>query len=162
MELVALGALLRGAREASGLSQGDLARLTGISRVTVNYAERGRVAIGTDALLRILRVLGMAISGPDGSARGSALDLLARQASVSYRTPMTAHTLADVLTTGEYAEQSIPHLATMLDEASDAMILRAVRETAAAQGVSPARIWRNVKALAASLQSPHPRWHRAA
>jgi len=53
-----LGETIRRARVESGLSQLDLARMSDLSRATINYAEAGRVAIGSDALLRILHLLG--------------------------------------------------------------------------------------------------------
>ena len=162
MDIVELGGMLRQARETSGVSQGDLARMIGVSRVTINYAEQGRVAIGADTLLKMLSVLGMSITGPDADPRGSAFDLIARQASVSYRDAVTASEIARSFATGECDERTLPYLATILDEVSDGLLLRAVREVAQAEGIVPARVWRNVRALATQVKSPHARWRHAA
>ncbi|MFM7146299.1 MAG: helix-turn-helix transcriptional regulator [Actinomycetales bacterium] len=162
MELMELGSTIRAAREASGISQGDLARMVALSRVTVNYAERGRVAIGADALLRIMAALGMSVVAPSPERPKRATDLLARQASVSYRQPIPASAVNRAFVTGIVEERYQAHIATMLDEASDALLLAGVREAAARSDVPVARVWSNVKTLAEALRSPHPRWQRAA
>ena len=162
VDIVELGGMLRQAREASGVSQGDLARMIGVSRVTINYAEQGRVAIGADTLLQLLSVLGMSITGPEAGPRRSALDLIAGQASVSYRDAVTASQIGRSFATGECDEPTLPYLATILDEVSDGLLLRAVREVAQAEGIVPARVWRNVRALATQVKSPHARWRHAA
>jgi Predicted transcriptional regulators len=78
-----LGALLRKARSDIGLSQGDVARMTGLSRQTINYAEQGRVGLGADSLLDLMGLLGIRFEQSAEDER--ALALLAKTASVSYR-----------------------------------------------------------------------------
>ena len=58
MELAEPGATIRRNRLASGINEAQLARMAGVSRATINYAETGRSAIGADARLRILRFPG--------------------------------------------------------------------------------------------------------
>ncbi|MSO26503.1 MAG: XRE family transcriptional regulator [Candidatus Nanopelagicales bacterium] len=41
MELAELGATIRRTRLASGISQAQMARMVGVSRATINYAETG-------------------------------------------------------------------------------------------------------------------------
>ena len=87
MELAELGASIRRTRLASGISQAQLARMAGVSRATINYAETGRSAIGADALLRILPPLGLSIASTRsvaGREDRPAVELLATSVSVIF------------------------------------------------------------------------------
>ncbi len=161
MDLTELGATIRRTRVESGISQLDLARMSKLSRATVNYAEQGSVAIGADALLRILQTLGLSIGGPRTSQGSSAVSLLAATASVSFRDDISTEEVERVLISGRVEEQWLAHIATIIDETSNAMLLRAVREIAMRTGISSSIIWRNLKCLSAELTSPHERWHHA-
>lgn len=159
MDVAELGGVIRDARKAVGMSQEDLGHLTGMSRVTINYAERGRVAIGADALLRLAGVLGLSITSAPTTTATPAVQLLAQQASVSYRESIPAAEVEKAFITGTVPRQWLPHIATILDEASDSLLLRAVREIARDSGTKPTTLWSNIKTLAAFVSSPHPRWH---
>ncbi len=161
MDLTELGATIRRTRVESGISQLDLARMSKLSRATVNYVEQGSVAIGADALLRILHTLGLSIGGPRTSQGSSAVSLLAATASVSFRDDISTEEVERVLISGQVEEQWLAHIATIIDETSNAMLLRAVREIAMRTGISSSIIWRNLKCLSAELASPHERWHHA-
>jgi len=161
MDLTDLGATIRAAREAAGVSQSDLARMAHCSRVTVNYAENGRVAVGADVLLRILRPLGLFISMRQTADSKRAIELLAQQASVSYRESVPSAAVTSAFATGLVDGKWIPHLATILDEASDPLLLSAIRAVADNEGISTARVWRNVNRLAADFSSPNRRWRHA-
>ena len=160
VELKDLGRTIRQARRQSGISQLELARMTALSRATVNYVERGHVSIGADALLRIMEPLGISISTPNSSSWTSAVTLLAASASVSFRETIPPQVLEHALLTGGVEDRWLPHIAHVVDEASDAMLLRAVREVAMSHDVSPTEVWRHLKLMAESLASPHLRWHR--
>lgn len=160
MELAELGETLRAAREASGVSQAQLARMVGVSRATLNYAEQGRSALGSDALMRLLPPLGLALLPDTPSRQGAvpAVTLLAASASVSFKDVMPATVLEDAMVTGAFEERWLPHMARVADEASDAMLLRAVREVAKKTSVPAGRIWRNLRDMARVVASPNPRW----
>ncbi len=157
MDLTELGATIRRTRIDSGISQLDLAGMSHLSRVTVNYAERGRVAVGADALLRILQPLGLSIGGPQ-IPNQNAVGLLAKSASVSFRSELPATELERAFVTGRVDDQWLPHFSTLIDEATDAMLLRGVREVADRFEIPATTIWRNLKRLAATIASPNPRW----
>lgn len=161
MELAELGATIRETRLASGISQAQLAQMTGVSRATLNYTELGRSALGADALLRILAPLGLGISsgrrGSNGDSR-QAVELLAASASVSFKETIPVSEVERAMLSGSCPDTWLPHIATIVDEASDATLLRAVRELAERQGTPSARIWRNIRRLASECASPHPRW----
>jgi len=161
MELVELGATIRRARLASGISQAQMARMAGVSRATINYAETGRSAIGADALLRILPPLGLSIAptrSVAGRADRPAVELLATSASVSFKETIPAAEVERALVTGTFADPWLPHIAAIIDEASTSLLLRAVREIAAQTSLPAATIWRNLRSLAQTVSSPNTRW----
>lgn len=58
-----LGEALSSRRQALGLKQGDVAKLSGITQESLSRLERGRVAeFGSRKILAILEVLGLEIS----------------------------------------------------------------------------------------------------
>lgn len=155
-----LGSAIRRTRLASGITQAQLARIAGVSRATLNYAEQGRSAVGADALLRILPPLGLAI-GPravDSPGSKQAIDLLATSASVSYKDTVPVAEVERALVEGTVEDRWVPHIATMIDEASDSLLLQAVRDVSVRRSQSASQIWRHLQNLARTLASPHPRW----
>ena len=161
MELAELGASIRRTRLASGISQAQMACMVGVSRATINYAETGRSAIGADALLRILPPLGLSIAptrSVAGRADRPAVELLATSASVSFKETIPAAEVERALVTGTFADLWLPHITTILDEASNSLLLRAVREIAAQTSLPASIIWRNLRALAQTVASSNTRW----
>lgn len=161
MELAQLGMTIRGARVASGISQAQLARMVGVSRATINYAEQGRSAIGADTLLRILRPLGLGITSTHFQRVNDdapAIDFLAASSSVSFKESIPPDEVQRALLSGQLEVHWIPHIATIIDEASDALLLRAVREVSLNKSVPASSLWRNLKSLALAVNSPNPRW----
>lgn len=60
--MIEIGAALRSARQARGLTQGELARLAGIGRTSLSQLENGTIGeIGVRKILRVCAVLGLAL-----------------------------------------------------------------------------------------------------
>lgn len=156
VDTVELGTILRVARQDCGLSQGDLARLAGLSRATINYAEHGRVSVGSDSLLALMKLLNLRIE--PGAENAQALRLLAQTASVSYRDTLPVTVLANALRDGVMPERWTPHIATMLDEAPDSLLLQGIREVARRFDQPTAVVWRHAQDLARETLSTNPRW----
>jgi len=57
-----LAALLAARRADLGLTQREVAELTGVSRRTVQELERGASTVGLDVLLRVLDALGLTLA----------------------------------------------------------------------------------------------------
>jgi DNA-binding XRE family transcriptional regulator len=55
------GAALVAAREVAGMTQADLAALSGVSRRTIQHAEKGERDLGVQTLGRLARALGVEI-----------------------------------------------------------------------------------------------------
>ena len=67
---------LRLLREAAGLTQQDLAKLTGLTTATISYAETGRVEPSLDTIRRLAAALnvqpGVLLDEPAAPAEGAA------------------------------------------------------------------------------------------
>lgn len=80
MNLGQIGQRVRTQRKERQLSQHELARVAGLSRLTINQLERGTaVDLGVQKLERVLNVLGLELSVRDLSPRPTLDDLLAEQ-----------------------------------------------------------------------------------
>ena len=125
--------------------------MAGLSRATINEFESGATDLGIAKVIAIVRILGSDLHVLDGSFHRGWLETAARSASASYRVPMPPDVLARAIRTGSIDAQFKPHLATFLDEASPAVLVKAV--AAAFPGTVPPSAWRNVAKLARATMS---------
>jgi transcriptional regulator with XRE-family HTH domain len=161
MNLHEIGLLVRSRREALGLSQHRLAKLVGLSRATINQLETGiLVDLGVSKLATLLNTVGLQLDArPTAVApnpRG--LWMASRTASVSYKTQLQAEILAKAMATGDLPKAFVPHVATFLDEAPMQLVVRAVEQAAAIEGVPPKQVWQHVMRWAQEAGSPRPAW----
>lgn len=162
-----LSSAVRTRRREMGLSQQALATLSGLSRSTVNQLENATVKdlslSRTAAMLEVLG-LGLTIDPPHPRLRDSdhpPLELAARTASVSFRTPLTSTVLAEALGSGMVAPSFAPHIATFLDELPLALMARAVEQVHLEQRLPREVIWANMRRMAAQLKATRDIWHAA-
>ena len=128
-QIAALGARIRARRQRLGLSQSRLAAMTELSRASVNALESGSTDLGVAKVFRIAQVLGMNLQlEPKATGPGGWLETAAAAASVSYRKPLPAPVLALAVKTGEVPPEYLPHVATLLEEASPTLLVRALSE----------------------------------
>ncbi|MFT4197920.1 MAG: helix-turn-helix domain-containing protein [Pseudoxanthomonas sp.] len=156
MNLNDIGYAVHARRKALGLSQGQLAHLSGLSRQTLVGLENGTLAdLGVNRAARVLSVLGLDAPQPTTTARRKkrGLWMAAKNASVSYTRELEPDMLGRVLTTGDVPAPYAPHLTHLLDEAPVSMVVMAVEEAAEAAHVPPQKVWRNVAKLAQSLSA---------
>ncbi len=156
MNLIAIGRTVRARREALGLSQGQLAHLSGLSRQTLVGLENGTLNdLGVNRAAQVLSVLGLDMPEPTALARRKkrGLWMAAKNASVSYTRELEPEMLGKVLVSGDVPEWFVPHLAHLLDEAPVPMVVMAVEEAASKAHVPPRKVWRNVAKLAKSLSA---------
>lgn len=157
--LRAIGARVRERRRELGLTQARLARLAGLSRVTINQLESGALGeLGFTKLEVVTDLLGLRLEAGAGAREHSGLVAAGRTASVCYRTTMDPHTPASALVSGDLPAEWLPHLSTLIDEAPMSIIVAAVAEAAAEAGVQPRRIWQNLERWAVELGSPRRAW----
>jgi transcriptional regulator with XRE-family HTH domain len=154
VNLLDIGHAVRARRTELGLSQGQLAHLSGLSRQTLVGLENGSLNdLGVNRAGQVLSVLGLEATLPSTRARDKkrGLWMAAKTASVSYARELAPEALGEVLASGDVPPPFAPHLAHLLDEAPVPIVVMAVEEAASVAHLPPRQVWRNVAKLARSL-----------
>jgi len=165
-----IGNAVRVRRSEMGLTQDALARLSGLSRSTVNGVEKQSIGnLSISKAMALLESIGLSMhvawSGTTAAplhkmalpAR-SALERAAATASVSYKPVMTARQLKAALVAGEAPQGVRPHLQVLLDEAPVSLLAKVVDEIHTEDGIPKPRIWNQMRHLAHELQCFRPLW----
>lgn len=165
--LLELSSAVRARRSDMGLTQATLARLSGLSRATVNQVEKGSIKdLSINRAAKLLGVLGLFVmvaaprpkSRQAESRKSPALDIAARTASVSYKVPVNAIQLRESLTTGVVPADLLPHVYTLLDEAPVSLLASVVEQLHLEDGIERAQTWRQMRGLAHRLKSSRELW----
>lgn len=131
MNLGEIGKQIQSKRKEAGLLQEQLAKLSGLSRVTVNQLENGTLNdIGYAKLNGILDMLGMDMEMNSRQGMKNALKVAARTISTSYKDTVTPDVLAQILRSGIVPKRYHAHLMTLLDETPLPVVVKAVQEAA--------------------------------
>lgn len=159
MNLVSIGQLVKQRRQVLGLSQARLARLSGLSRATINQLETGTIVdLGAAKLIALLDLLGLTLDAAERPSKDNALALASRTASVSYKEVLTPQALAAALVEGQLPANITPQVATLLDEAPLPLIVGAVEEVARHTQCPAKTLWKHLVQWAHDLQSPRAVW----
>ena len=159
MNLTSIGQLVQRRRQALGLSQARLAKLSGLSRATINQLETGTIEdLGAAKLMVLLELLGVTLDAAERPARDHALVLASQTASVSYREVLKPEALAAAMVEGRLPAEITPHVASLLDEAPLTIIVGAVEEVARNTQCPAKTLWKHVLQWAHDLQSPRAVW----
>ena len=149
MSLESIGASIRRARLVKGLTQAQLADLTGLSRTTINQVERGRVAdLGIRKIVAVADRVGLVV-GVSPAARPMSPDpfrIACVSSSVSFRERLREDELIRTLATGKAPRGRRPHLRALLDEVPAVVLQQLLVRLGAT-----AKLARNVRTLAADL-----------
>lgn len=154
MNLIDIGHAVRARRSELGLSQAQLAHLSGLSRQTLVGLENGTLNdLGIKRVGQVMAVLGLDTPVPDTQARRKkrGLWMAAKTASVSYAQEINPAVLEQVLASGDVSPSFAPHLAQLLDEAPVSIVVMAVEEAASRAHLPLRQVWRNVAKLAQSV-----------
>jgi transcriptional regulator with XRE-family HTH domain len=131
MNLAQIGGAIHGKRIEAGLLQEHVAKLAGLSRVTINQLENGTLNdLGYTKLKAVMDVLGLDMETVQPSQLKSALAIAARSISTSYRDVITPDMLSSMLRSGQAPEQFQPHLMALLDETPLPVVVKAIAEAA--------------------------------
>ena len=165
--MLELSVAVKTRRVDMGLTQTSLARLSGLSRATVNQVETGTIKdLSLTRVARLLSVLGLSVTvsaprewpRPARGVKTPALVVAARTASVSYRTLMRPSVLHKTLTTGVVASRFVPHVRALLEEASPALLASVVEQMHFEAGIERATAWTSMRALARQFKSRRELW----
>lgn len=138
MDLAQIGNEVHVKRVQAGLLQEHVAKLAGLSRVTINQLENGALKdLGYAKLKAVLDVLGIDLAVLQLPGMKSALMVVARSVSTSYKDVLTPGMLSDMLRSGVAPERFHPHLMALLDETPLPVLVKAVAEAATPE--APAR-----------------------
>ena len=154
MNLIEIGHVVGARRAELGLTQAQLAHLSGLSRQTLVGLENGTLSdLGVNRVGQVMAVLGLESAKPDTQARRKkrGLWMAAKTASVSYAHELAPEVLEQALASGDVPPTFAPHLTHLLDEAPVPTVVMAVEEAAAHAHLPPRQVWRNVAKLAQSL-----------
>jgi len=131
MNLAQIGAEIQSKRIQAGLLQEHVAKLAGLSRVTINQLENGMLNdLGYTKLKAVLDILSLDMETVQRLGPKSALMVTARSISTSYRDVITPDMLSHMLRSGDAPEQFQPHLMALLDETPIPIVVKAVAEAA--------------------------------
>lgn len=152
-----MGVKIREKRREVGLGQVQLAKLAGLSRVTINQLENGALDdLGYVKLMAVLGILGLDCQATPANGLKDALAIAARTASTSYKETLSRDMLAQILRSGEAPEKFHPHLMVLLDETPISIVVGAVKE---ASGKIPAKkIMRHLSKWASEWKTNRQAW----
>jgi transcriptional regulator with XRE-family HTH domain len=160
-----LGQALRARRTEMGLSQAQVAVMSGLSRQTVNQIETCAAAdLGINKAERLASVLGLMLRVDAGrprfgrSPKMMPLTRAAATASVSYRTPLTAPALKRILASGNLPEKYIPHLSALLDDAPISLLGAVAEQVHDEANIPREDVWKNYRSLARQVKSRREIW----
>lgn len=150
-----------------GLTQTALAKLSGLSRQTINQVEMGTVKdLSLNRAEKLASVLGLGVYVQPPHAKQpikpgtgmSALTRAARTASVSYRTMLAPTQLHQVLVEGTVPLDQAPHLHALLDDAPVSLLASVVEELHKESGIQRRAVWKNLHDLARQVKSTRDIW----
>ncbi|RAR56258.1 Xre family transcriptional regulator [Paraburkholderia unamae] len=158
MQLYEIGQAIAQRRAELDLTQAQLAKLAGLSRVTINQLEAGKVKdLGANKLIGLLGVLGLELAAtPRPEQRG--LYKATVSANVSYKGHLTERALARALATGRIPEGCESQISTILDEVPVPVVVKAVEEVSRSSGTPPRTIWKNLAAWSKDLHLYREVW----
>ena len=160
--------VVRTRRTDMGITQGALAKLSGLSRATVNQVENGTIKdLSITRAASLLDALGLSMSlspargGRDPGEplkRMTFLERVAQSASVSYRRGMPVEALLQAVATGQVPIGFAPHLNAALEDSTAALLSGVAEEVHASTGLERSKAWSNMRAMAKSLGSRRELW----
>lgn len=159
MNLADIGHLVQQRRQAIGLSQDRLAKLSGLSRATIHQLEAGTIKdLGAAKLMVLLNLLGLQLGATAQQRPRNALMLASQTASVSYKQVLDPQALASALIDGHLPTDITAQVATLLDEAPLPLIVATVEDVAAASQRPAKTLWKHMVQWAHDLHSPRSVW----
>lgn len=158
MDLAQIGGEIHAWRIQAGLLQEHVAKLTGLSRVTINQLENGTLKdLGYTKLKAVVALFGVDVQTVPARTKADALTVVARSVSTSHRDVVTPALLASILRSGDAPERFHAHVMVLLDETPLPLVVRAVAEAATPQ-VPAKKIMKHLRHWAEQWKSCRTVW----
>lgn len=158
MQLYEIGQAVAKRRTELDLTQAQLARLAGLSRLTVNQLENGKLTdLGVNKLIPLLGLLGIELmTRPRPAQRGLYKAVIG--ANVSQKSELTERLLVDALASGQIPAGYDAPFAVILDEVPLPVVVKAAEEAADRSGTPLRSIWKNLAAWSKALHLYRDVW----
>lgn len=162
-----LGAAVRTRRTDMGLTQGSVAKLSGLSRATVNQVEKGTIQdLSLKRATRLGDALGLKMivarprdsSGVEIMGKTKPLERAVQIANVSYKKSISTESLQQILLTAECPDRFQPHVRALLEEAPVSLLAAVVAQIHGDHGLERGVVWSRMRKLAQLLQSYRELW----
>jgi HTH-type transcriptional regulator/antitoxin HipB len=160
MYMAQLGARVRAARKARGLTQSAVAKRAGIARETLSQLESGIAKeLGFARVSRLLSALDLDLDIQDRSS-ATATDYVALGAaagSTGFRETLGGEELIRALLSGKPPARKSPHVRRLLEDSQPSLIAGLVAQVS--QWTEPRKVRRGLQELAAKLEvAPRAEW----
>ena len=163
--LVEFGQALKTRRAEIGLTQTQVATLSGLSRQTVSQLETGAAPdLGINKVDKLASALGLAlrldlnIATTKRRPRVAALQRAARSGNVSYRSTLTEGQLKKILMKGHAPSHLEPHVHAILVDAPASLLASVADQVHQETGLDRKDVWSNYKRLAEQVKSKRDLW----
>ena len=163
--LTDLGIAIRERRSDMGLTQHHVAKLSGLSRTTINQVENGTIRdLSLGRATRLVDVLGLkmgvasARKSLNSTSQVTAIQNACRIANVSYKKTLDPESLKKVLISGEIPAEFQPHVRAVLEEAPVSLLASVAEQMCVERQVDRTAVWLRMKTMARALQSYREVW----
>lgn len=131
VDIHGIGREVRRERIELGFSQSALARLSGLSRVTIGNLEAGKLNdLGFQKLLNLCEILGLNLGLSSQAPVHDWLKIAAQTSSTSYRSVLSSTQLQQILVSGIVPPDYAAHMMTLIEEAPPTVLLGAIKKAA--------------------------------
>ena len=159
MRLAEIGKLAKDKRIELGLTQLQIAKLSGLSRTTIVLMENGHLDdLGCSKLIKILSILGLNLDAIPANGFSDALSIAAKTSGTSYKATLSPKSLLVILSTGDLPKEFKPHLTTLLDETPLPLVVSAICAAAKESHQKTSAIMKNISKLAGNLGAYRKVW----
>jgi transcriptional regulator with XRE-family HTH domain len=158
MQLNEIGQAVAARRTELQLTQAQLAKLAGLSRLTINQLESGKVKdLGVNKLIPLLSILGLELNASMRPEQNG-LYKATVSANVSYKGELTERVLADALASGQIPEGYESQVSVLLDEVPVPVVVKAAQEAAERSGTPLRAIWKHLESWSKNLHAYREVW----
>jgi transcriptional regulator with XRE-family HTH domain len=157
MDISTIGTIIKRERKSCGLTQGALAGVSHVSRVTIVNLENGKGGeIGAVKLSEIAENLGISLF-----SMGHKVDFIKMtlgNVNTSYKNTMSASDLEKLMLSGKIQPGLEGQVMHLLDETPTSLLTSTVKQIALKQNIPAKLIWKNLTQIASDIQSPNKFW----